>query len=198
MFALMKLSATETNALRSAPQGSVITLSNLWLDQRDLPLIPLQITDAHGPQLLLSDKPEYFCTGNGISLQEDVKPGVVRLYVYHVPQPTNGPKTISAIIENLGAGPLKFRFLHRAFPKPSRDYHLIGKTGLIQFFNSKPAKTSSRISPGQRMVIDSDMDAATVTTDELVHGFYEFKINQPARITVFDERSRTIQRCRGG
>jgi hypothetical protein len=181
-----ELSASETNALRSAPQGSVITLSNLWLDQRNLPLVPVKITDAHGPQLLLSDKPEYFYTGNGISLQEDVKPGVVRLYVYHCPQPTNGPKTISAVIENLGSRPLKFRFLRRTFPKPSRDYHLVGKMGLIQFFNSKPEKASRPLAPGDRMVIDLEMDAATVTTDELVHGFYEFSINQPARITVFE------------
>ncbi|HZV33071.1 MAG TPA: hypothetical protein VFB72_00735 [Verrucomicrobiae bacterium] len=181
-----ELTSAETQALRSAPQGSVLTLSNIWSHQRDLPRIPLEISDVHGPQLLLSDKPEYFQTGNGISLQEEAKPGLVRLYIYHVPQPDAGPKTISAVIQNLGKHPLKFRFLRRAFPKPSRDYHLIGKTGLIQFFDSHPDKTFRRIPPGGRMVIDPDMDATTVTTDELVHGLYEFKINQPARISVFE------------
>jgi hypothetical protein len=176
----------ETDALRSTQQGGVLTLSNLWARQRELPFIPLEIADAHGPQFLLSDKPEYFYTGNGIALQEEVKPGVVRLYIYHVPQPESGPKTISAVIENLGAKSLKFRFLHRAFPKPGRDYQRIGKGGLIQFFNSHREKAFRRVPPGGRMVIDPDMDVTTVTTDELVHGFYEFEINQPARISVFE------------
>ena len=180
-----EITAVEKNALEAARQGEVVLLSELWPQQRELPLVPIKISDAHGPQFLLSDKPEYFYTGNGIALQEEVKPGVARLYIYHVPEPTNGPKTISAVIENLGSRPLKFRFLRRAFPKPGRDYQRIGKAGLVEFFNSKPEKTNRRLAPGGRMVIDPQMDAATATTDELAHGFYEFEINQPARITVF-------------
>lgn len=170
----------------TAPQGSVVRLDELWSKQRDLPTVPVKITDAHGPQLLLSDKPEYFYTGNGIALQEEVKPGVVRLYVYHVPDPAHGPKTISAVIENLGTKPMKLRFLHYASPKPGRDYGRIGKTGLIDFFNSKPDKTIRRIPPGGRIVIDPKLDQAIVSGDDLAHGFYEFKINQPARISTFE------------
>ncbi len=180
------LAAAEISALQSASQGDVVILNDLWSQQRELPTAPVTITANRGPQLLLSDKPEYFYTGNGIALQEDVQPGVVRLYVYHVPQPTNGPKTISAVLENLGKRPLVFRFLHRAFPKPGKNYHLIGKLGLIGFFNSHRESATRRVPPGGRLIIDPDMDAATVTTDELVHGFYEFEISQPARITTFE------------
>jgi hypothetical protein len=117
-------------------------------------------------------------------MQEDVKPGAVRLYVYHVPQPQAGPKTISAVIQNLGSNAMTFRFLRYAFPKPGKNYQKIGKTGLIDFFNSKPEDSSRSIPPGARAVIDPRLDATTVTTDDLVHGFYEFEINQPARVTV--------------
>src|SRR5581483_5815771 len=108
------------------------------------------------------------------------------LYIYHVPQPSNGPKTISAVIENIGSTPLQFHFLRRAFPKPGRDYHLIAKTALAHFFDSQPEKSTRQLASGARMAIDPDMDATTATTDQLVHGFYEFEINQPTRVTVFE------------
>ncbi len=181
-----ELSAAEKSALQSAHQGAVVVLNDLWNRQRELPSVPVKISAVRGPQLLLSDKPEYFYTGNGIALQEQVSRGVVRLYLYHVPEPTNGPKTISAVLENLGTHPLVFRFLRRAFPQPGRDYYLIGKTGLLDFFNSAPEPATRRVPPGGRIVIDPNLDQSTATTAELVHGFYEFEITQPARITTFE------------
>jgi hypothetical protein len=179
------LTAAEATALQTARQGAVVLLNGLWAHQREFPAVPLKISDAHGPQLLLSDKPEYVYAGNGIMLQEDVKPGAVRLYLYHVPQPHAGPKTISAVIQNLGSNAMTFCFLHYAFPEPGKNYQKIAKTGLIDFFSSKPESSSRSIPPGARTVIDPRLDATTVTTDDLVHGFYEFEINQSARITVF-------------
>jgi hypothetical protein len=180
-----ELTAAEVETLQAAPQGGVVLLRELCARQRDLPTLPVAIADAHGPQFLFSDKPEYFYAGNGIALEEDVKPGVVRLYLYHVPEPGAGPKTISAVIRNLGRKTMKLRFLRYAFPAPGKNYQKIGKTGLIDYFNSKPEKTGRRIPPGARAVLDPRLDATTVTTDELAHGFYEFEINQPARVTVF-------------
>jgi hypothetical protein len=78
------------------------------------------------------------------------------------------------------------RFLHYAFPPPGRDYYRIGKTGLIDFFNSKAEKTARRIPSGGRVVIDPRLDQTIVSGDDLVHGFYEFKIDQPARISTFE------------
>src|SRR5580700_1967214 len=92
----------EKEPLQNARRGGIVVLKDLWTRQRDLPTVPVEISDAHGPQLLLSDKPEYLYAGDGITLQEAVKPGIVRLYIYHVPQPDAGPKTISAVIRNLG------------------------------------------------------------------------------------------------
>jgi hypothetical protein len=179
------LNSADANALQAAPQGAVIVLQELWTNQRDLPRLPVTIADDHGPQFLFSDKPEYFYLGNGISMQEEVKPGVVRLYLYHVPQPDAGPKTISAVIENLGTSPMNLRFLRRALPTPGKNYFRIGKSGLIDYFNSKPEKSSRSIPAKGRAALDPQLDATTATTDQLVHGFYEFEIDQPARVTVF-------------
>ena len=193
--AAAELTATEKETLQTAPQGGVILFKELWARQRDLPALPVTISDGHGPQFLFSDKPEYFYAGNGIALEENVKPGLVRLYLYHVPEPDAGPKTISAVIQNLGRETMKLRFLRYAFPAPGKNYQKIGKTGLIDFFNSQPEKTSRRIPPGARAVLDPRLDATTVATDELAHGFYEFEINQPARVTVFqrDPNQRSVE-----
>jgi hypothetical protein len=173
------------NTLLTAKQGGVVLLQELWAAQAALPVIPIKISPADGPQFLFSDHPEYFHAGNGIALQEEVKPGVIRLYLYHVPEPGAGPKTISAVIENLGQKPLNIRFLRYAFPNPGKDYYRIGKTGLIDFFNSQPEKTARTILPGHRLPLDPKLDQTVVTRDDLVHGFYEFEIDQPARITAF-------------
>jgi hypothetical protein len=42
------------------------------------------------------------------------------------------------------------------------------------------------ISPGGRVVLDPAMDKSIVKKDILVHGLYEFEIDQPARVTVFE------------
>jgi hypothetical protein len=179
------LTDAEREMLLATPQGRTVVLDELWMQQRALPVLPVTIADAHGSQLLLSDKPEYFYAGNGIALQEEVRPGVVRLYIYHVPQPDAGRKTISVVIQNLGTGTMKLRMLRSALPRPGKDYHKIGKTGLFVYFDSKPEHSHRRISASERAVLDPALDATTAGTDDLVHGFYEFEINQPARITVF-------------
>ena len=180
------LSNEEMRLVQSAPQGGVVKLAELWKSQATLLAPQLNIVPVRGPQFLLSDKPEYFYTGNGVSMDEHVQPGQVRLYIYHVPFPGDKPKIISAVIDNLGSNLMDLHFVRQAFPKPGTDYHLIGKTGLIQYFDSKPSKTTNHIAVGGRMIIDTAMDSTLVFRDQLVHGFYEFEITQPGRIRVFE------------
>ena len=183
--AAIELTIAEENGLRAAKQGAVVMLEDFLRTRAELPLVPIQITDDHGPQFLLSDLPEYFLTGDGIALQEEVKPGLVRLYLYHVPEPAAAGKTISAVIENLGNQAMELRFIHYAFPAPSADYQRTAKRALMEFFTSQPEKSGRRILPGIRATLDPKMDKVVVTRDQLVHGFYEFEVDQPARITVF-------------
>jgi hypothetical protein len=75
--------------------------------------------------------------------------------------------------------------VRRAFPKPGKDYNKIGKEGLAGYFQSAPQSESQTVPVGDRAVIDPDMDKAIVSKDMLVHGFYEFEISGPAKITVF-------------
>jgi hypothetical protein len=176
---------TEQTLLRSTGQGVVVKLDALAAARTSLPRVPFVITPEPGPQFLFSDKPEYFLSGNGIALDEEVKPGTVRLYLYHVPEPRGGPKTISAIVQNLGNKPLSLRFLRRAFPAPSGDYPQVAKRALLAYFESQAEASPRTVPPGERVVLDPRLDLAIATKDQLVHGFYEFEIDQPARVAVF-------------
>jgi hypothetical protein len=173
-------------SLRTARPGDLVQTP--FLDTRALAPIPLSIAAAPGaPQYLLSDKPEYFRAGDGIAMQEEVRPGVVRLYLYHVPEPTGAPKTISAVIENLGPGPMRMRFLRYASPDPSGDYHKLARQAMVTYLSgaNPPAELDRTLGPGERSVIDPSIDRRAVTKDILVHVLHEFEIDQPARITVF-------------
>jgi len=175
---------TAPSDLSLAKPGDVVWI-DASIDLKKIPVVEIGKTDGRGPQFLFSDKPEYFRTGNGIAMQEEVKPGVVRLYVYHVPTPGDKAHVISAVIENIGDRPMTFRFTKYAFQPPGGDYHRIGKGGLIDYFNAKPSDEIRSLDPGKRMVLDPKMEAKPVTRDILVHGLYEFEIDQPARITTF-------------
>ena len=177
------VSSADGESLQKASRGDVVRLE-LLKDRVHLPHVAVKIEGAAGPQFLLSDRPEYFLTGNGIALQEEVKAGMVRLYIYHVPEPMGGKKVITAVIENLAAKSMSLRFLRSAFPAPGTDYQRIAKEGLERFLSCEPEKNAKTILPGRITVLDSQMDATAVTKDQLVHGFYEFEIDQPARVSV--------------
>lgn len=175
----------ENLKVKGAAQGQVVLLTNLWSQRREMPVLPVTITPREGCQLLFSDRPEYFRSGDGIALQEEVKPGRVRLYIYHVPEPAGVPKVVSSVIENLGTNDLRLRFQRHAFPKPGRNYLEIGKQGLIDYFEYAAHPDHRRLAPHERMAIDPAMDRVVAMSPELVHGFYEFEIDQPALISVF-------------
>ncbi len=179
------LSGTEVLRLRAAKPGSVVLLPEFLKQRANLPVMPVEIAADVSPQFLFSDRPEYFLTGDGIAMQETVQPGVVRLYLYHVPTPSDARKTITAVIENLGDQPLTLRLLRRGNPPPGKNYPAIAKAALAQFLDSKPATTFRTLRAGSRAPLDPKLDAATAGRDDLVHAFYEFEINRPARVTVF-------------
>ncbi|HWQ91513.1 MAG TPA: hypothetical protein VN673_07560, partial [Clostridia bacterium] len=165
--------------------GQVVKVEQLIAQRREVPVVPLTLRPVAGPQFLFSDKPEYY-RSNGISLREEVRPGAVRLYVYHVPEPAGVGKTISAVVENLSTtNSLRLVMTKQSTPAPGLDYHGIAKSALVDFLS--PAKTNAarRVPPGGRVVLDSKLDGQVATTNQLVHGLYEFEVDQPARVTVF-------------
>ena len=175
-----------SKVIRRARPGQKLNVSELTLSNKTTATLDMKRVSKPGVKFLLSDMPEYFRTGNGIAMQERVSKGTVRLYTYHVPTPDAPKKKITAVIENLGTKPMKFKFTRYAFPKPGGFYQKLAKEGMHDFLSGKvPFKGIRKVNPGDRMVIDPQMDKYVTKKDDLVHGWYEFEISEGSRITVF-------------
>ena len=174
------------NAIRSADDvGQRLKLEAF--DLNALPQLDVSIADQpDSPQYLLSDKPEYFRTGDGIAMQETVQPGTVRFYLYHVPTPDSGQKKISAVIKNLGEKTLHVKFEKAVLPDAGKDYQGMGKAGLVGFFSPGPdlSGLNLEVAPGETKLLDPRLFAFDLETDDLVHGFYQFTIDQPTQIST--------------
>lgn len=174
-------------ALRSARPGQRVMTPFLSAD--GIGVLPVELRrSGESPQYLLSDKPEYFRTGDGIAMQEEVKPGVVRLYLYHVPEPTGAKKVVASVIENLSNEPMRLEMLRRGAPAPSGDYHALAKQALADYWDESWVRPAPVVVPPRgRVLVDEALSSAVVTKDILVHGLYEFRVDRPARVTVFQK-----------
>lgn len=179
------LKPEQTNELLSAKQGTIVQLPDFLTEK--IPNIDYHKVPMAGPQLVISDDPEYIRVPEAIALQEAVQPGAVRLYVYNVngvKEPAKINRRITAVIRNTGTGVMHLRMLRYSSQKPSTNYYLCGKQGLADFFASKPSSVIRSVKPGEVVAIDDKFEKAIVKYDELVHGFYEFVIDQPGEISV--------------
>ncbi|MBO9633117.1 MAG: copper amine oxidase [Chitinophagaceae bacterium] len=171
--------------LTSARPGDIVLLDGFLTEK--FPKISFQQAIQPGPQFIISDDPEYIRIPEAIALQEEVSPGAVRLYLYNVngvTAPQKMPRKISAVIKNLGKENMRIRMLKYSSQKPSTNYFQIGKQGLQDFFSSNEVNNLRVVKPGEVIAIDEKLEKQLVQYDELVHGFYEFVIDQPAQISV--------------
>jgi hypothetical protein len=182
-----EISLDVRNKLVNAKQGTIVELPKNVLSD-NIRLINYDQIIQPGPQFMISDDPEYIRVPEGIALKEKVKPGAVRLYVYNVngvKEPEKIDRKITAVIKNTGSKTLTIKMLKYSSQKPSGDYFFIGKNGLSDYFTSNGTEIKDRkIAPGQTIAIDPKLEKHIVKYDELVHGFYEFIIDQPAEIAV--------------
>ncbi|GEP97787.1 copper amine oxidase [Chitinophaga cymbidii] len=180
------------SAILRTKQGSIVELPDFLTEK--IPDITYRKVVMPGPQYLIADDPEYIRIPEGIALQEPVQPGAVRLYVYNVngvKEPAKIDRRITAVIKNTGTGNMHIRMLKYSSQKPSTNYYQIGKQGLADYFASTPQRTIRTVKPGQAIAIDEQLEKNIVKYDELVHGFYEFVIDQPGEISVIQTDLKT-------
>jgi hypothetical protein len=176
----MDLPVPQQSAIAKASQGDAISLPQI-------PVIATGRASLPGPTLLFSDMPEYIGETNGITLEEQIAPGNYRLYIYHVPGAPNTRRIVSAVVENLSNRPLELRFTRTAFPPPGTDYPKMGIDALMTFFTGTNTPSPLVVPPLGRAVLDPRLDATEACDPQLVHAIYEFSINAPARIRVFQK-----------
>lgn len=180
-----KLTAEQNRNLLNAKQGMTLNLSGQL--KEEMPLIEYRKVVLPGPQYIISDDPEYIRIPEAVAVREKVQPGTVRLYVYNVnavQEPSKTERKITAVIKNLGVTEMHMLMLQYSSQKPSTDYFGIAKQGLIDYFNSVPQTKPVVVSPGESVAIDEKLEKNRVKYDELVHGFYEFVIDQPGEVSV--------------
>jgi len=179
------LNANIEASLRKAKQGDIVILDGFL--EPNFKKIPYKQTIVPSPQFIISDDPEYIRVPEAIAMQEEVQPGAVRLYVYNVngvKDPIKIPRKINAVLKNKGTENLHLRMLKYSSQKPSTNYFQIGKQGLADYFSSNEKSKVRVVKPGEVIAIDEAFDKQVVNFDELVHGLYEFVIDQPAQISV--------------
>lgn len=187
-----ELSPELSKRVLTSPQGSIVELPGILTEK--LPLLDYRKIVQSGPQYLISDDPEYIRVPEAIALREAVEPGTVRLYVYNVngvKEPAKTETRIAAVIKNTGKADMRLRMLKYASQKPTTNYFQAGKQGLADFFAATPQTTVRIIKPGKSIAIDPAQEKYVAKYDELVHGFYEFLIDQPGEISVLQTDLKT-------
>ncbi|MEJ5964063.1 copper amine oxidase [Pedobacter immunditicola] len=166
-------------------QGSIVELPGFLTEK--INQINYKKIVLPGPQFMISDDPEYIRVPEAIALKEPVVPGAVRLYIYNVngvKDPVKIDRKIVALLKNTGSAPMHVRMIKYSSQKPSLNYFQIGKQGLYDYFTSNDENVIRTVAPGGSILIDEKLDKHIVKFDELVHGFYEFVIDQPGEISV--------------
>ncbi len=166
-------------------QGSIVQLPGFLTEKMNH--INYRKIILPGPQFMVSDDPEYIRLPEAVALKEPVAPGAVRLYVYNVngvKEPVKVERKIVALLKNTGKATMNVRMIKYSSQKPSQNYFMIGKQGLFDYFNSMGEDVIRTVAPGKSLLIDEKLDQQLVKYDELVHGFYEFVIDQPGEVSV--------------
>ena len=176
-------SADFAAALRNASPGDVVRTT--FADATSLPTtLPVVVAPSADAALLaFSDRPEYFRAGDGIASQDDVSPGRVRLYTYHVPVLADGkPRRVLTVIENLGDRQATLTFAARSEPDASGDYNAVAKQAMLELLTGHRGGEIFPIPPhGKRT---TDFSSRIEKADLLVHGLFDFTTDQPLRLTV--------------
>ncbi|MFN0256155.1 copper amine oxidase [Pedobacter ureilyticus] len=187
-----QLTKAQNQELLKAGQGAIVKLEGFLTEKTAQ--IPFQKYPTPGPQYIISDDPEYIRVPEAIALKESVVPGAVRFYLYNVngvKEPKQIDCKIIAMIKNTGKAPMRIKMLKYVSQAPSTNYFKLGKEGLASFLAAQPSEEVRIVKPGDAVPIDEKLEQYVVKYDELVHGFYEFLVDQPAEITVLQTDLKT-------
>ena len=190
--AAQNITPEHNKSLLQTKQGGIVQLPGFLTE--NIPSISYQKIVLPGPQYIISDDPEYIRVPEAIAIREAVQPGSVRLYVYNVngiKEPQKIDRKITAVIKNTGSQDLHLRMLKYSSQKATTNYFFAGKQGLADYFASVPQAKTITVMPGQILPIDEKLEKQIVKYDELVHGIYEFVIDQPAEISVLQTDPKT-------
>jgi len=174
------------DVLNNAQQGEIVSLP--WFFSNKMGVVSYDKVSLRSPQLVFSDDPEYIIDTEAVVLEEAIKPGSIRVYLYNVNgvvKPQKMPRKIVAMLKNTSNKIMHFKMLKHSTQMPSSNYFLVGKQGLADYFASKADDNIMTLKPGEAVPLDPKLDSLVANYNDLVHGIYEFSIDQPGEVVIF-------------
>jgi hypothetical protein len=172
--------AALASALGSATAGDVVTMSGM--DEGAAPCLPVvTCTPEDAPSLLFSDDPES-PAADGVLYADAPPAGRHRIYVYHANGGT-APRKFPVVVLNQGATAATITIRRRGVGGPSKAYVAVGKDVLASWL-APMAPIVVNVPPGQRVLLDSEIDGKHATKDDLVHAIYDVETSAPLKISI--------------
>lgn len=173
-------------------RGETLTLDGL--DETDLPCIPARVCVASAaPTMLFSDEPESPTT-DGVLYADVIGPGNYRAYVYH----TNagaGLRKFPVVLLNQGSVAVNVTITAEGIAGPSQDYIGTGKAAIQSWFASQGMASTFAVPPGERVLLDQDLDAVHAGMNELAHAIIDFTLDGAVKasvVSVVDTEDATV------
>lgn len=172
-----------SDALLAAVDGSVrgdVVVAGPEIDEATCMPVRSCVSDA-APTLLFSDEPEYV-DEDGILYADIVEPGNYRLYVYHVNDGLSR-RRFTAVALNQGNVDATISVTRSARATPSANPLAVGRAVAAAYF-AAPSQTPVVAAPGERVVIDPDLDALVADSGELLHAIVELHVDHAVKISI--------------
>lgn len=132
--------------------------------------------------LIYSDDPET-PKEFGILYRDIVPAGVSRVYLYHV-NGTSETAKLTVVVESASSAPATLKFRHRALPRPSADYLLVGKSAVRDYYENINMPADNAMLPGKPELLDEELDDLSIEPGELVNYICDFSASEPTTVTA--------------
>lgn len=169
------------SALKSASEGEVVELGFTHPGAFNILNRGTDVLQDAGGSLFYSDDPETV-EEYGILYQDSLNAGNNRVYLYHVNGLSASAK-ISAVIHNIGEETANVTITRKSLPAPSTNYCLVGRAAGKLFYDNIAMPQPFTIGAGETVLFDPELDALSVSQNQLVSALYDFTSDQPTRIT---------------
>lgn len=173
-----------STSLASATRGDVISLGDAATAESTTSCFPVRVcVPASAPPMMFSDSPESPAS-SGVLYADVVGPGTVRIYVYHTNGGNDGiQRKFPVVVLNQGATDAHATILQKGLAGPSGNYVAVGKAAITRWLASTESAPIT-IPAGQRILLDSDLDALHASYTELVHGIIDVSFDAPVKVSV--------------
>lgn len=187
------------NAVSAASQSDIVSLSGV--NPVNCPEIGMTQTWAGG-KLVFSDSPEH-PSSHGKVYEDAGLPATSgsdynRVFVYHTNGLSSGRMKWTVLVKNNGTSAATLTVQRSGTAGPTTSYLYAGKLAFQRWLNST-AGSGVQVNPGATVRLDSTFDSITTAANYLMHGIWDYSMDQPHTVTVcaLNENDDPLSVCPG-